>query len=237
MLPDDWHLTHDVDDFLSRAGDFLRSRAALHNTPLTDLEKLRTSDGAAGRHAGTAVFGRLESEGGVRAVFYLTPLSAEQTGTLAVHLASLGHAPRPRHRDHATAGAFAKAWQRHTGVPSVPFWRTHLYRLGTLTPPRPHPGGRGRLTTGEDREQVVRWCREFCVDVGERHSLGLIDAGSFEDSRFGDRHFTCLLRGCPVLWGGEESKLLRSRARSGDPPPGRIAVNLGLPAEALELTC
>ncbi|MFF0540719.1 GNAT family N-acetyltransferase [Streptomyces coelicoflavus] len=198
MLPDDWHLTQDVDDLLARAGDFLRSRAALHNTPLTDLEKLRTSSGAAGRHAGTAVFGLLESEGGVRAVFYLTPpgrlgltpLSAEQTGTLAARLASLGHAPAHVIADHATAGAFATSWQRHTGVPSVPFWRTHLYRLGTLTPPRPRPGGRGRLTTGEDREQVVRWCREFCVDVGERHSLGLIDAGSFEDSRFGDRHFT-----------------------------------------------
>ncbi|MFC9463115.1 GNAT family N-acetyltransferase, partial [Streptomyces sp. NPDC056983] len=41
MLPDDWHLTQDVDDFLARAGDFLRSRPALHNTPLTDIEKLR----------------------------------------------------------------------------------------------------------------------------------------------------------------------------------------------------
>ncbi|EHN80280.1 hypothetical protein SMCF_176 [Streptomyces coelicoflavus ZG0656] len=151
MLPDEWHLTHDVDDFLARAGDFLRSRAALHNTPLTDIEKLRTrtSSGAAGRHDGTAVFDRLESEGGVRAVFYLTPpgrlgltpLSAEQTGALAARLASLGHAPAHVIADHATAGAFAKAWQRHTGVPSVPFWRTHLYRLGTLTPPRPHPGG------------------------------------------------------------------------------------------------
>ncbi len=138
MLPDEWHLTQDVDDFLARAGDFLRSRAALHNTPLTDLEKLRTSSGAAGRRDGTAVFGRLESEGGVRAVFYLTPpgrlgltpLSAEQTGTLAARLASLGNAPAHVIADHATAGAFAKAWQRHTGVPSVPFWRTHLYRLG-----------------------------------------------------------------------------------------------------------
>lgn len=35
MRPDDWHLTDDVDDFLARAGDFLRSRPDLHTMPLT----------------------------------------------------------------------------------------------------------------------------------------------------------------------------------------------------------
>lgn len=34
------------------------------------------------------------------------------------------------------------------------------------------------------------WCREFCVDVGEQSSIDLIDAGCWDDSRFGDRHFT-----------------------------------------------
>ena len=34
------------------------------------------------------------------------------------------------------------------------------------------------------------WCREFCVDVGEQTSIDVIDAGSWADSRFGDRHFT-----------------------------------------------
>ncbi|MEU7472141.1 GNAT family N-acetyltransferase [Streptomyces sp. NPDC044984] len=197
MLPDDWRLTEDVDDFLARAGDFLRSRPALHNTPLTDIEKLRTR-GADARGAGTTVFGRLESGGEVRAVFYrtprgrlgLTPLSAERTDALAAHLAGLGHSPSDVIADRATAGAFAESWQRHTGAVPVPFWRTHLYRLGTLTPPQPCPEGRGRLVGGKDREQVVRWCREFCVDVGEQSSIDLIDAGSWDDSRFGDRHFT-----------------------------------------------
>jgi hypothetical protein len=52
------------------------------------------------------------------------------------------------------------------------------------------PEGRGRLTGRTDREHVVRWCRKFCVDVGEQPSIDLIDAGSWDDSRFGDRHFT-----------------------------------------------
>ncbi|MGG2463975.1 GNAT family N-acetyltransferase [Streptomyces sp. RGM 3693] len=192
MLPDDWQLTEDVDDFLARAGDFLRSRPALHNTPLTDIEKLRT------HRAEASVFGRLESGGEVRAIFYrtprgflsVTPLSAEQAGTLAAHLASLSHSPNGVIADHDTATAFAQTWQRHTGAAPVPYWRTHLYRLGTLTPPQPRPEGRGRITGGKDREQVVRWCREFCVDVGEQPSIDLIDAGSWANSRFGDRHFT-----------------------------------------------
>ncbi|MCL7428047.1 GNAT family N-acetyltransferase [Streptomyces sp. YS415] len=197
MRPYDWHLTEDIDEFLAHAGDFLRSRPALHNTPLTDMAKLRLR-AADVPGAETTVFGRLESEGEVRAVFYrtprgrltLTPLTAEQAATLAPHLAALGISPSDVIADHDTATVFAESWHRHTGAAPVPFWRTHLYRLGTLTPPQPPPAGRGRVTGEEDRRQVVRWCREFCVEVGEQSSLDLIDAGSWEASRFGDRHFT-----------------------------------------------
>ncbi|MFB6680189.1 GNAT family N-acetyltransferase [Streptomyces sp. NPDC056390] len=197
MLPDDWQLTEDVDDFLARAGDFLRSRPALHNTPLTDIEKLRTR-GADAHSAETTVFGRLESAGEVRAIFYrtplgrlcLTPLSAEQAGALAARLAGLGHSPSNVIADHDTATAFAETWQRRTGAASVPFWRTHLYRLGKLTPPQTRPEGRGRIASEQDHKQVACWCREFCVEVGEQPSIDLIDSGSWADSRFGDRHFT-----------------------------------------------
>ncbi|MFE9646195.1 GNAT family N-acetyltransferase [Streptomyces sp. NPDC006365] len=197
MLPDDWQLTEDVDDFLAQAGDFLRSRPALHNTPLTDIEKLRAR-GADAHGAEAAVFGRLESGGEVRAIFYrtprgrlgLTPLSAKWADHLAAHLAALGHSPSTVIADHETATAFAETWQKHAGAAPEPFWRTHLYRLGTLTPPQPRPEGQGRIAGGKDHEQVVRWCREFCVDVGEQPSIDLIDSGFWADSRFGDRHFT-----------------------------------------------
>ncbi|MGW7613171.1 GNAT family N-acetyltransferase [Streptomyces sp. NPDC054766] len=201
MRPDDWHLTEDVDVFLARAGDFLRSRPALHNTPLTDIDKLRAGPRTRGtdpRGPAATVFGRLEAAGQVRAIFYrtprgrlgLTPLSAEQAGTLAAHLAGLGHSPSNVIADHDTATAFAEAWQRHTGAVPVPFWRTHLYRLRGLTPPQPRPEGRGRVAGEQDHEHVVRWCREFCVDVGENVSIAAIDAGSWADSRFAGRHFT-----------------------------------------------
>ncbi|MGP4084232.1 GNAT family N-acetyltransferase [Streptomyces sp. KR55] len=197
MLPDDWQLTKDIDDFLSQAGDFLRSLPALHNMSLTDIEKTRTR--AADSHgADDTVFGRLEAGGEVRAIFYrtprgrlgLTPLSAEQADTLAAHLAGLGHFPSNVIADHDTATAFAETWQRHTGAAPTPFWRTHLYRLGALTPPQPRPEGQGRAASEKDHEQVVRWCREFCVDVEETVSIETIDAGSWADSRFADRHFT-----------------------------------------------
>ncbi|OIJ64351.1 GNAT family N-acetyltransferase [Streptomyces mangrovisoli] len=195
MLVDDWRLTGDLDDFHARAGEFLRSRPALHNMPLTEIERRRTR-GAEGAEA--ALFGRLESGDGITAVFYrrtrgslwITPLGDGQADTLAARLAGLGHSPSGVFADHDTATAFARAWQRHTGAAPAPTWRTHLYRLGTLTPPRPYPEGRGRVAGASDHDHVVRWCREFSVVVGEQPSIDLIDAGRWADSRFGDRQFT-----------------------------------------------
>lgn len=69
MRPDGWYLTEDVDDFLTRAGEFLRSRPALHTTALTVIEKLRTHGrGAPGAEA--PVLGLLERAGEVRATFH-----------------------------------------------------------------------------------------------------------------------------------------------------------------------
>ncbi|MEV7087812.1 GNAT family N-acetyltransferase [Streptomyces sp. NPDC093085] len=206
MRSDDWSLTDDVDAFLARAGGFLCSRAASHNTALTDIEKLRLrgagghgADGADGaEYAEDAVFGRLESGGEVRAIFYLTPrgrlgltsLSGEQTDALAARLADLGRAPSNVVADHDTARAFAESWRRHSGAAAAPFWRARLYRLGALTPPGRRAAGRGRGAGHADRGHVVRWCREFCVGVGEQYSIDLIDSGCWAESRFGDRHFT-----------------------------------------------
>lgn len=69
----------------------------------------------------------------MRAIFYLTPLgrlgltplAAEQTDTLAAHLAGCGHSPAHVIAEHDTAGAFSESWQKHTGAASVPFWKTH----------------------------------------------------------------------------------------------------------------
>ncbi|MGW3631744.1 GNAT family N-acetyltransferase [Streptomyces sp. NPDC005122] len=195
MRPDDWQLTEDVDSFLARAGDFLRSRPGPHVMQLTWAERVRTR---AAETFGTEapVFGMLERAGAVQATFYrlpprgfgLSPLTPEQADALAVRLAALGHSLPFVSADRSTAAAFAEAWQRHTGATPKPRGtRLRLYRLGTLTPPEPMPAGRGRLLGEQDLEHVMFWCGEFANAVGEDVS---IDAGTWADTRFADKRYT-----------------------------------------------
>ncbi|GAA4315479.1 GNAT family N-acetyltransferase [Streptomyces venetus] len=183
----EWRLTPDLDDFLTRAGDFLRSRPALHTVPLTVTETLRTR----GPHVygdGAPEFGVLERDGAVRATFFRTPphqlnltsLTAEEAGTLTARLAELGRPLPGVSADRDTAAAFAEAWRRHTGATAVLRQRQRLYRLGTLTPPRPIPPGGPRVAVEPDRELLVRWHLEFADAVG----TGTVrDAGEWADAR------------------------------------------------------
>jgi hypothetical protein len=173
MRTDDRHLTQDLDAFLARAGGFLRSQLPLHTLPLTVTENLRTR----GRHIygdGTPEFGVLEQDGAVRATFFRTPphrlnltvLTAEEADALAARLAGRGQRLPGVPADRDTATAFAEAWQRHTGATVTLRERQRLYRLGTLTVPRPVPPGRPRIAGKTDREQLIRWHEEFAKAVG-----------------------------------------------------------------------
>ncbi|MDX3450864.1 GNAT family N-acetyltransferase [Streptomyces sp. ME02-8801-2C] len=187
MRPDAWHLTDDVDQFLARAGDFLHSRPALHTLPLTVTETLRTR-GSDAYGAKAPVLGLLERAGQVRATFFRTPpqrlnptpLTPEEADTLAAHLAGLGRPLPGVMADHDTATAFAEAWQRHTGATPTLHKRERLYRLGRLTPPERFPEGRGRIAGEQDREQLMRWKREFVADIGGTPAE---DSGSWADTR------------------------------------------------------
>ncbi|MEA5359724.1 GNAT family N-acetyltransferase [Amycolatopsis sp., V23-08] len=190
-------LTEDVDDFLARAGDFLRSRPALHTTPLTTLEKLRThgSDGT--------VFGWLED-----AFCYLRPsgrltltsLAPEQVATVVALWAGLGRPLSGVIADHDTATAFAEAWQQRTGASGVPGVRVRLHRLGTLTPPEPVPEGRARVLGTSDRAEIVRWCVDFAATVGEA-----LEPDAWDASRFGDKHYVFWETDGPVAMAGSTS--------------------------------
>ncbi|MGW2702363.1 GNAT family N-acetyltransferase [Streptomyces sp. NPDC001340] len=194
MSPDDWHLTEDLDDFLARAGDFLRSRPVLHTVPLTVTEALRTR-GADAYGDDAPIFGLLERAGEVRATFFRTPprrltltlLTSEEADNLAAHLADLGHSLPGVNADHDTATSFAEAWQRHTGAIPALHERERLYRLGTLTPPEPFPEGRGRAAGEEDRERLMLWHREFVTDIGGTPSA---DNSSWADTRIADERVT-----------------------------------------------
>ncbi|MEV5953507.1 GNAT family N-acetyltransferase [Streptomyces sp. NPDC051987] len=191
----DWYLTDDADDFLDRAGDFLRSRPGPHVMQSTWAERVRAR-GVAAFGADACLFGVLEEAGEVRATFYrlvprgfgLSPLTSEQADLLAARLAALGHRVPSVSADHATATAFAEAWQRRTGAtPRLRDTRLSLYRLGTLTPPDPPPVGRGRVLGEQDLEQAVFWCAEFARAVGEDV---VIDAGTWSGTRFADKTYT-----------------------------------------------
>ncbi|MFH8617955.1 GNAT family N-acetyltransferase [Streptomyces sp. NPDC017979] len=192
--PHQWHLTDDVDGFLAHAGDFLRSDPVLHTTPLSVTEKLRTQGpGAYGPKA--PLFGRLVSDGEVRATFHRlsggglspTALTPEQADGLAAHLLSLGYVLPHVTAEESTANAFAEAWQRRTGATYAPRVRLRLNRLGTLTPPDPFPAGRGRLVGDSEHEHLMQWCREFAADVGEDVT---IDADTWAGTRFAEKHYT-----------------------------------------------
>lgn len=208
MRPDDWHLTDDVDSFLGRAGDFLRTRPALHTIPLTVTEALRMR----GPHAYGAedpVFGILERAGEVRATYFrtpphrlnLTPLTPDESDALAAHLVALGLPVPGVSADRDTAAAFAEAWQRHTGATPTLHERQRLYRLGTLTPPEPRPEGRGRVAGEQDREQLMCWYGEFAAALGASPSA---EAGSWADTRIAHGRITFweIPDGTPVAMAG-----------------------------------
>ncbi|MGW2550995.1 GNAT family N-acetyltransferase [Streptomyces sp. NPDC001635] len=194
MRPDDWHLTEDLESFLTRAGEFLHSRPALHTLPLTVTETLRTR-GLDVYGAEAPAFGCLERAGEVRAAFFrtpphrlnLTPLTPEEADALAAHWAGLDRPLPGVSADHDTATAFAEAWQRHTGATPTLHERQRLYRLGTLTPPQPLPEGRGRVAGEQDREQLMLWHDEFAVAIG---GLTSTDAGSWADARIASGRIT-----------------------------------------------
>ncbi|MCX5265245.1 GNAT family N-acetyltransferase [Streptomyces sp. NBC_00199] len=187
MRPDDWYLTQDLDAFLERAGEFLRSRPALHTVPLTVVDSLRRR----GPHIygpEAPLFGTLDTAGEVRGVFFRTPphrlnltsLTEEEAEALAERLAADGHRLPGVAADRDTAALFAAAWQRRAGVESRQTERQRLYRLGELTSPGPVPAGRARIAVAADRDLLIRWHDAFMDDTGAHNGQ---DAGAWADSR------------------------------------------------------
>ncbi|MGY4921936.1 hypothetical protein [Streptomyces sp. 900105755] len=108
MRPDSWHLTEDVDEFLAEAGDFLRSRPALHSVVLTVTEKLRTR--GVDPHGGvqTPALGRLEQAGEGDATIYRLPFRGQGVSTSLQNISPVSSTPpsqRPPHRLRPGAGA------------------------------------------------------------------------------------------------------------------------------------
>ncbi|MFF1792920.1 GNAT family N-acetyltransferase [Kitasatospora sp. NPDC058263] len=172
-----WTLTTSLDDFLARAGGFLRARPAENTVLLTVSDRLV----GRGPHAfgpQTPVFGwwSREPRGPVEGAFLRTPPFEPRLGVmpdraaaeLAVELAAAG--PDFTEVTAVSGGesavhAFAAAWQAATGATACARSRQRLYRLDGLTgPPRP-PAGRPRVCAPADRELLVDWYGAFGAEV------------------------------------------------------------------------
>ena len=205
--PEHWHRTEDLDRFLDRAGDFLRSRPAAHTVMLSVTEAVRRrGPGAYGDEP--PVYGVLERDGAVRATYLQTPphqlqvtaLTTEEADSLAAHLAGLGRVVPGVGGEHETAAAFAAAWQTRTGATTTIRHCQRVYRLGTLTVPELAPAGRARIASTSDRTQLAKWYEEFTEAVG----LPGIDRDSWADARiaYGGATFWEAPDGAPVAMAG-----------------------------------
>ncbi|MEU2021891.1 GNAT family N-acetyltransferase [Streptomyces sp. NPDC016469] len=194
MDTSNWLRIADVHSFLARAGDFLRSRPALHTVTLTVCAGLRARGSQAyGDEA--PVFGVLERDGEVRAAYFrtpprpliVTPLTPEEAGSLAAHLEAVGDPVPGINADATTAAAFAEAWRTLTGAEPRLQERLRLYRLGELQRPEPVPEGRARVAEARDRELVARWYAQFVRDID---GGGAQDPGAWADAHIADRAIT-----------------------------------------------
>ncbi|MFJ8732356.1 GNAT family N-acetyltransferase [Streptomyces bauhiniae] len=197
MASRDWQLTDDLTEFLDTAGDFLRSRPALHTVTLTVSEALRIR-GPYTHGAEPPRFGVLrDGSGPVRATLLhtpphpiqLTPLDPPDAAALAARLAEAGRQVPGVWAERETAAAFATAWQRRTGATAEQSENQRLYRLAELTRPGRIPPGRARVADAADRELLARWYVEFAADTGGRIHQ---DPAQWVDSR--------LAHGGATLW-------------------------------------
>ena len=146
-----WTLTGDVAEYLTAAGDFLRSRAAENTVQLAATETIRVR-GAAAFGDEAPLFGWWAAPGEpVSAAFMHTPpfglaLTTAPAGVaaaLAETFAARGRFPAWVMADTATAPSFAAAWERHTGQPARVGRRSRLYRLGPAAAAGPGAAGPG----------------------------------------------------------------------------------------------
>ncbi|MFG2193760.1 GNAT family N-acetyltransferase [Streptomyces sp. NPDC048639] len=167
-----WTTTHDLDEFLSVAGGFLRTRPVQHTVLLSV---------AAALQAGTVSYGDDPPEygwwrapdGSTAGAFLRTPphpvLLSCMSGAAADDLAGVAlTADRPTPGvggGRAAALAFAAGWERRTGATNRCHASNRLYRLGALTPPEPAPLGAARLARRTDRDLLIDWYEAFGRDT------------------------------------------------------------------------
>jgi GNAT superfamily N-acetyltransferase len=214
-----WTLTGNLDDYLTIAGGFLRSRPVQNTIQLVALESLRAR--------GTSAFGDVAPLFGwwqsaaspVTAALMHTPpypvlltrLPANSAGDLAEALAGRGRQLPGVNAERSDAEAFAAAWSGLAGAGWREFRRSRLFQLGQLTPPDPPPPGAARVATAADRGLLESWLDAFRQELAD---LGAPGSGMVEDR---------ISHGGLTLWeaGGAAVSL------AGCSPPAEGVVRIG----------
>jgi predicted GNAT family acetyltransferase len=170
-----WTLSVNLDDYLSAAGGFLRSRPVSHTIQLTVLESLR-GRGVAASGGQPPMFGWWRSaDGEVTAAVLQTPpypilltaLPEHSAAPLAEGLVACGRRLPGVNAAQRDATAFAAAWTRLTAAGSREARRSRLFRLGQLQPPEPGPPGTARVATTADRGLLEAWLSAFIREIAD----------------------------------------------------------------------
>jgi GNAT superfamily N-acetyltransferase len=229
-----WTLAEGVAEFLTAAGDFLRSQAAENTVMLTATEAIRVR-GAAAVGPDAPLFGWWAAPGGpITAAFMHTPpyglaLTSTPAGVAAELAGAL--AARGRYLPWVTGDAdvnssFAAAWELRTGQPARVGRRTRLHRLGQLLPPDPAPPGRARIAAPADSGLLLDWLEAFRQEADP--SSGPVAERIVADRLSYGGLTLWETRGEPVSLGGV-TRAVAGQARIGPvyTPPGRRGQGFG----------
>ena len=185
-----WTTTEHPREFLECAGAFLRARATSHTVPLTVVENL-VARGSTRSRDERPLFGWWTDRGGpVTGAFMHTPphplylsavLPADAVQPLADVLVALERPLTGVDARDELARAFAQAWAARRDVAPRSALRTRLYKLGTLHPPQPAPGGHSAVATAGDRDLLIAWLEAFGRELGLAHG----DPAASVDDRLG----------------------------------------------------
>ncbi|MGP4025017.1 GNAT family N-acetyltransferase [Actinomadura sp. 3N407] len=178
-----WTLTDDLEEFLARAGGFLRDDPVPNTVALTVTEDMRVQ--GPGLYT-DALFGWWAAGGAVEGTFVwtgsypplLSAMPEPAAAGLADVLAGQGAAVPGVNGSRAAAEGFAAAWRRRARTSSRVAMRQRLYRLDELDAPDPPPEGSGRVAGGGDRGLMLEWSAAFSRDVGEHGAVNtaMVDA-------------------------------------------------------------
>jgi predicted GNAT family acetyltransferase len=181
-----WTLTGSRDEYLTVAGEFLRSRPVHNTIQLVALDALVTRGPSAFGDV-APLFGWWRAGAGpVTAALLHTPpfpvlltrLPAHVAVDLAEALAGCGRQLAGVNAEQSDAEAFADAWSGLTGAGWREFRRSRLFRLEQLTPPDPAPPGAARVATAADRALLESWLGAFRQELAD---LGGPGTGMIED--------------------------------------------------------